>query len=69
MEIPRMEVAVLKAKMDAGEPVFLIDVRQPAGYASSPRKIKGAVYVDPNDEKALLDYAKGLERDAEIVAY
>ncbi|MCC6347675.1 MAG: hypothetical protein IT388_10855 [Nitrospirales bacterium] len=69
MEIPRMEVDALKAKIDAGEPVVLIDARQPAAYASSPRKIRGAVYVDPNDEKAILDLVKDLDRNAEIVTY
>ncbi|MBZ0157342.1 MAG: hypothetical protein K8I29_14170 [Alphaproteobacteria bacterium] len=69
MEIPRMEVSDLKAKMDAGEPIILLDVRQPAAYASSPRKIRGAVYVDPNDEKAILNYVKNLDRNTEIVTY
>ena len=48
MEYPRITVDELKAMMDKGEPVLILDVRRQEAYASSHKKIKGSVYLDPD---------------------
>ncbi|MEW5746005.1 MAG: rhodanese-like domain-containing protein [Nitrospirota bacterium] len=69
MEVPRKTVDELKALMDRNEQVTIIDVRQPAAYRTSPWKIKGAVYVDPDDEQALMAAVGSLDKSAPIVVY
>lgn len=69
MEIPRITADELKAMMDQEQNVIIVDVRQPAAYAGSSHKIRGAVYVDPNDENAILKFAKDLDKNRAIVAY
>lgn len=69
MDIPRITVEEVKAKMDRGDTMVILDVRQPAAYSTSPRKIKGAVYVDPNNDEALAAAAAPLDKQTPIVAY
>ena len=40
-----MSVGELKAKISAGQPVTIVDVRDSNSYAGSPEKIKGAIHV------------------------
>jgi rhodanese-related sulfurtransferase len=69
MEIPRITVQELKAMIDKNEPVIILDVRGSAAYATSPRKIKGAVFLEPNDTAALITYSKTLDKNIPVVAY
>ena len=46
--------------------VLILDVRQPADWSSSGKKIKGAVRQDP---KALAAWAASLPKDKKIVLY
>lgn len=69
MEVPRITVDELKAMMDRGDAVIILDVRQPESYASSTKKIKGSVYLDPNNDAAVREFAEGLDKDSTIVAY
>lgn len=69
MEVPRITVDELKAVMDRGDAVIILDVRQPESYAGSTKKIKGSVYLDPNNEAAIKEFAKGLDKNSAIVAY
>jgi rhodanese-related sulfurtransferase len=69
MEVPRITVDALKAMMDRGKEVTILDVRQPEAYASSNKKIKGSVYLDPNNDAAIKEFAKGLDKNSTIVAY
>ena len=69
MEVPRITVADLKAMMDRGEAVTILDVRQPEAYASSNKKIKGSVYLDPNNDAAIKEFARGMDMNTFIVAY
>lgn len=61
----------LKAKLAASEPVMIIDVRSPEGYASSPNTIKGAIHFKGRKLKSRLKYAplKDLPKDREIITY
>jgi len=69
MEVPRITVAELKAMMDRGEAVTILDVRQPEAYASSNKRIRGSVYLDPNNDAAIKEFARGMDKNTFIVAY
>ena len=61
----------LKAKIAANQPVMIIDVRSPQGYAASTTTIKGAIHFKGRKIKSRLKYAplKDLPKDREIVTY
>lgn len=54
----------LKAKMDRGEPVVIVDVRQGADWMGSEFKIQGAVRLGDVET-----FAASQPKDAEIVLY
>lgn len=64
--IPRMTVQELKAKMDRGEDIVILDVRTGRDYDRSRDKIKGAVRISFFQ---LNDRYRELPADKEIVAY
>ena len=61
----------LKAKLAGNEPVMIIDVRSPQGYAASTTTIKGAIHFKVRKIKSRLKYAplKDVPKDREIVTY
>jgi rhodanese-related sulfurtransferase len=69
MEVSRIAVDELKTMIDSGKAVTILDVRQPEAYASSDKKIKGAVYLDPNNDAAIKEFAKRLDKKGAIVTY
>jgi len=69
MEVPRITVHELKAMMDKGESITILDVRQSSAYSTSSKKIKGAVYLDPNNDPAIMEFVKTLDKDSPIVTY
>ena len=62
---------VLKAKLADNQPVTIIDVRSPQGYAASTTTIKGAIHFKARKLQSRLKYAplKDLPKDREIVTY
>lgn len=56
----------LRAKMDRGEDILILDVRTGGSYNSSKVKIKGAVRMDPYAADA---WADKLPKDKEIITY
>jgi hypothetical protein len=64
--VQRMTVQELKAKMDRGEDIVILDVRVGREYDRSPDKIKGAVRISIFQ---LNDRYRELPMDKEIVAY
>jgi len=64
--VPRITKEELKAKMDKGEDVIVLDVRTGGSYTSSKIKIKGAVRFVPNDIDV---WSKSLPKNKEIVTY
>ena len=46
-EIPSISVRELKRRMERGEEVVSVDVRQPHGYDDHPGTIPGAVRIPP----------------------
>jgi rhodanese-related sulfurtransferase len=69
MDVPRITVHELKAIMDKGELITILDVRQSSGYSTSSKKIKGAVYLDPNNDAAIMEFVKTLDKDSPIITY
>jgi rhodanese-related sulfurtransferase len=61
----------LKTKLAGNQPVTIIDVRSPEGYAASTTTIKGAIHFKVRKIKSRLKYAplKDLPKDREIVTY
>jgi rhodanese-related sulfurtransferase len=69
MDVPRITVHELKALMDKGESITILDVRQSSGYSMSSKKIEGAVYLDPNNDAAIMEFVKTLDKDRPIITY
>ena len=65
--VPRVTVQELKAKMDKGENILILDFRTGSEYTASKIKIKGAVRI-PLHELEDGRY-KELPQDKEIIAY
>ena len=61
----------LKEKLAGNQPVTIIDVRSPQGYAASTTTIKGAIHFKARKIQSRLKYAplKDLPKDREIVTY
>ena len=69
--VPTITAEELKAKLAGNEPITIIDVRSPEGYAASTTTIKGAIHFKARKIKSRLKYAplKDLPNDREIVTY
>ena len=62
----RIAPAELKEKLDAGEPVTIVDLRHPLDLLPDPRTIPGAIRISPEE----LEQRKGeITRDGEIVLF
>jgi rhodanese-related sulfurtransferase len=70
-EVTFITAEELKAKVDANQPVTLIDVRSSEGYAASSTTMKGALHFKVRKLKTRLGLAplKDLPKDREIVTY
>lgn len=66
MKAERITINELKAKIDSGEPVTILDVRNPTDYRNSDVRLPGAVRI-PVDE--LEARAGELDPAREVVAY
>ena len=63
---PQISVRDLQRRLDRGDDVVVVDVRQPAGFAAYPGEIPGAVRIPP----AKLPERYGeLPRDRPLVLY
>ncbi len=62
----RITIKELKAKMDKGENIIILDVRTSGSYMGSKIKIKGAVRIDP---AAIEMKYQNLPNDKEIITY
>src|SRR5215211_1445838 len=61
----------LKVKLAGNQPIVIIDVRSPQGYAASTTTIKGAIHFKARKLQSRLKYPplKDLPKDREIVTY
>ena len=64
--VPRITVQELKAKMDKGEDLIVIDARTGNDYEGSKIKIKGAVRISI---VKIEERSRDLPKDKEIVIY
>jgi membrane protein DedA with SNARE-associated domain len=66
LRVLRVEPAELKAMLDSGAQVVVVDLRHPADFANEPRSIIGALRMSPEDldEK----YAQ-IPRDHDVILY
>ncbi|MGA8042706.1 MAG: rhodanese-like domain-containing protein, partial [Terracidiphilus sp.] len=62
----RLEPEELKRQLDAGEPVFIVDLRHPLELVPDPYTLPGAMHVTP---EALAARVHEIPRDREIVLY
>ena len=65
-DIPRITVQELKAKMDKGDDLVVVDVRTGNDYERSKIKIKGAIRIPIVQLEAR---SNELPRDKEIITY
>jgi rhodanese-related sulfurtransferase len=66
MDVPRVTVDEVKARLDRGEPIAFIDARSPESWSKSDVQIKGSLRVPVDDvAKRLSD----IPRDRSIVVY
>src|SRR5262245_59325626 len=66
LRIARISPEELEAKLNAGEPVFIVDLRQELDIQAHPMMIRGAVHIPP----AALEQAHAtIPRDREVVLY
>jgi membrane protein DedA with SNARE-associated domain/rhodanese-related sulfurtransferase len=62
----RLEPDELKRQLDAGEPVYIVDLRHPLELVPDPFTLPGAVHVSP---EALAARVQEIPRDREVVLY
>ncbi len=62
----RLEPHELKAQLDAGEPVYIVDLRHPLELVPDPFTLPGAVHVSP---EALAARVHEIPRDRDVVLY
>ncbi|MCU1313203.1 MAG: DedA protein [Acidobacteriaceae bacterium] len=62
----KIEPEELKTKLDAGENVYIIDLRHPLDYLPDPRRLPGAVLFNPD---TLVAEGDRIPRDQDIVLY
>lgn len=61
----RISVAELKALLEAGAPVEILDVRSEDSYAASDQQIPGSMRIPPQD----VDATSNLPHDLLVVTY
>jgi rhodanese-related sulfurtransferase len=62
----RLEPEELKRQLDAGELVYIVDLRHPLELLPDPFTLPGALHVSP---EALADRASEIPRDRDVVLY
>jgi len=66
LRVSRISVDELKKKLDAGEPVSIVDLRHDLDFEADPETIPGAVHLD---SKELTEKNEVLRMDREVVLY
>ena len=66
MEVQKITVKELKEKLDRGEAVTILDVRNPTAWANSDVRLPGAVRIAMDDLDSM---AEAFDRTKDVVAY
>lgn len=64
--VGRVEAATLKRQLDAGEDVFIVDLRHPLELLPDPFTLPGAVHFSP---ESLAAHSDEIPRDRDVVLY
>ncbi len=62
----KIEPEELKSKLDAGEEIYIVDLRHPLDYLPDPRRLPGAVLFKPD---TLVADGERIPRDRDVVLY
>jgi hypothetical protein len=63
---PQTSIQALRKRLDRGEPVTVLDVRQRESAAADPRRLPGAVVMQPD---SVADRWSELPKEKDVVAY
>ena len=66
LRMARLEPGDLKRMLDAGQPVFIVDLRHPLDYLPDPRTLPGALSLTPDK---LMQESDRIPRDREVVLF
>jgi rhodanese-related sulfurtransferase len=66
MEVTRVTVDEVRARMDRGEPLVFVDARSAESWGKARTQIPGSVRVPPDDAAA---HADGVPRGRAIITY
>lgn len=66
VRMARLEPRELKRMMDAGQPVFIVDLRHPLDYLPDPRTLPGALSLTPDK---LVEQSGRIPRNQEVVLF
>lgn len=66
IRIGRIRPEELKARLDAGEEIVIVDLRSSMDFEAEPETIPGALHIDGND---LLHQHERIPRDREVILY
>ncbi|HTZ89797.1 MAG TPA: DedA family protein/thiosulfate sulfurtransferase GlpE [Alloacidobacterium sp.] len=66
MRTARLEPDELKAMMDRGQQVYIVDLRHPLDYLPDPRTLPGAVLLTPDK---LVEHTDEIPRDRDVVLF
>jgi len=66
LRISRIRPEELKEKLDAGEPLTIVDLRHSVDFEADPETIPGAFRIDANE---LQQTDERLPRDREVILY
>ncbi|HEX5233910.1 MAG TPA: VTT domain-containing protein [Silvibacterium sp.] len=62
----RLDPQELKAMLDRGQPVYIIDLRHPLDYLPDPRTLPGAILLSPDK---LMAQSEEIPRDRDVVLF
>lgn len=66
IRMARLDPGDLKRMLDAGQPVFIVDLRHPLDYLPDPRTLPGALSLTPDK---LVAESERIPRDKEVVLF
>lgn len=66
IRMARLEPQELKAKLDQGQRVYIVDLRHPLDYLPDPRTIPGAILFTPDK---LVERSGEIPRDGDVVLF
>ena len=66
IRMARVAPEELKAMLDGGEPVFIVDLRHPLDYLPDPRTLPGAILLSPDK---LVERCAEIPRDRDVILF